>query len=497
MVDSKERLKRTIRTKLKGYHVIVVSNREPYLHYLKEGKIFYLKPPGGAAHTLDSILQICGGTWIAYGSGNADRKVVDKEGKIRLPPEEPAYTLKRIWLNKEQVDGYYYGFSNQALWPLCHIAYTRPIFRQSDWDYYKQVNRLFSEAILKEIGRSNKVFVWIQDYHLALLARYIKEKRKDVICAQFWHIPWPNPEAFRICPVKRQILQGLLANDMLGFHLRYYDANFINTVKSEMEVRVDKEKTSIICHGHETIIRAFPISVDFNKISREVDSRAIKERTARFKKEFSLSDNMKIILGLDRIDYTKGIIERLRAISRFLEKYPEYKERFVFIQMGALSRVHISQYRDLNDKINDLVENINWSHSTENWSPVIFVRKTLSFPDTLAFYRLGDVCIVSSLHDGMNIVAKEYICAKNDLNGMLVLSRFTGAARELTEAILINPYDIEDFADRIKEALELPREERTQRMAKLRETIAENDVYKWADKFINELAKTLKVLCRV
>jgi len=495
MARSREKLQRTVREKLKNYQVVVVSNREPYLHYLKEGKIAHLKPAGGAAHTLDSILQACGGTWVAYGSGNADRKVVDEQGRIRLPPEEPAYTLKRLWLNKEQADGYYYGFSNQALWPLCHIVYTRPIFRQADWKYYQQVNKMFAEAVLKEIGQ-RKAFVWIQDYHLALLAKYIKEKRKDVICAQFWHIPWPNPEAFRVCPMKKEILQGLLANDMLGFHVRYYDENFISTVEREIEARIDKEKTSIICHGHETIIRAFPISVDFQKISKEVDSQAIQERAVRFKEEFSLGGDLKIILGLDRIDYTKGIPERLRAIARLLEKYPQYKERFVFIQIGALSRVRIPQYRDLNDEINDLVEEINWKYSTENWSPIIFVRKTLSFPETLAFYRLGDVCIVSSLHDGMNIVAKEYICAKNNLDGMLVLSRFTGAARELPEAVLINPYDIEDFADRIKQALEMPKKEKAQRMAKLRETIADNDIYKWADKFISELSKTLKVLRR-
>ncbi|MBL7085433.1 MAG: trehalose-6-phosphate synthase, partial [Candidatus Omnitrophica bacterium] len=308
---------------------------------------------------------------------------------------------------------------------------------------------------------------------------------------------WPNPEAFRICPMKKEILEGLLANDMLGFHLRYYGANFMNTVKGEIEARIDKEKTSITSHGHETIIRGFPISVDFQKISRDVNSQAVKERATRFREEFSLTENMKVILGLDRIDYTKGIPERLRAIGRFLEKYPEYKERFVFIQMGALSRVHIFQYRNLNDEINDLVEKVNWRHSTENWSPIIFVRRTLSHLETLAFYRLGDVCVVSSLHDGMNIVAKEYICANNNLEGMLVLSRFTGAARELGEAVLINPYDIEDFADKIKEALKMPKKEKAERMVKLRETVAENDIYRWANKFINELAKTVKILRRV
>ncbi|NQT00009.1 MAG: trehalose-6-phosphate synthase, partial [Candidatus Omnitrophica bacterium] len=448
-MNNREKLQKTVREKLKGYQVIVASNREPYLHYLKEGKLSLIKPAGGASHTLDSVLQACGGLWVAYGSGPADRKGADQEGKVQLPPDDPSYTLKRIWLSKEEADGYYYGFSNQALWPLCHIVYTRPIFRQEDWEYYKKVNQMFAQAILKEIGKT-KAFVWIQDYHLALLAKYIKEQRKDVICAHFWHIPWPNPEAFRICPFKNEILEGLLANDLLGFHVRYHGDNFISTVENEIEARIDKERNSIVCQGHETVIRGLPISVDYQKISSDVDSAAIKERSQHFREEFALSEGTKVMVGLDRIDYTKGIPEKLRAIGRLLEKYPQYKEQFVFIQMGALSRVHIAEYRDLNDEINDLVEKINWKHSTDNWSPIIFSRRTLSHADTSAFYRLADICLVSALHDGMNIVAKEYICAKNNLNGVLVLSQFTGAARELNEAILINPYDIEDFAERIK-----------------------------------------------
>lgn len=493
MPTSKQKLQKAIRNKLAGYQVVVASNREPYIHFMKEGKLAHLKPAGGAAHTLDSILQASGGLWVAYGSGSADKKAVDAQDKVQLPPEDPKYTLKRIWLSKELADGYYYGFSNQAFWPLCHMVHTRPIFRQKDWEDYQKVNRMFAEAILKEIG-NNKAFVWIQDYHLALLAKYIKEKRKDVICAQFWHIPWPNPEAFRICPMKKEILQGLLANDMLGFHLRYYDNNFISTVEREIEARIDKERTSIISQGHETMIRAFPISVDFQEISHDVDTQTIIERSERYREEFSLDKDVKIILGLDRIDYTKGIPERIRAVGRFLEKYPQYKERFVFIQMGALSRVHLTQYRNLNDEINDLVEKVNWKHSTENWSPIIFSRRTLTHPETLAVYRMADVCVVSSLHDGMNIVAKEYICAKNKLDGMLVLSRFTGAARELPEAILINPYDIEDFAEKIKQALTMSKKEKAQRMEKMRQTIKSNDIYRWANKFINELTKTVKIL---
>jgi len=413
---------------------------------------------------------------------------VDKNDRLQVPPDNPQYTLHRVWLTKEEEDGYYYGFSNEALWPLSHIAYTRPKFEETDWQMYKKVNRKFADVILKEIG-DRKAFVWIQDYHMALLPKFLKDaKGSNIITAHFWHIPWPNPEVFRICPKKTEILEGLLANDLLGFHLRYHCENFIATVEKEMEARIDRERFSITKAGHETIIRPFPIGVDFGYIEDLARSKEVKESIKNLKEEFLLNYDF-IMLGLDRIDYTKGIPERLRAIDRFLEKYPEYKGRFLFIQMGRLSRMHIPAYKNLNDEINALVEEINWKHSHEGWVPILFVRRHMSYPEVIAFCRLANICIVSPVHDGMNLVAKEYIATRFDKTGVLVLSQFTGSARELSDVIILNPYDTEDFAEKIKEAITINKKEARMRMGKMRKQIAQNNIYRWAGKVLSTLLK--------
>ncbi len=484
---TRETLEETVRTKLGDRPLIIVSNREPYIHTLKEKKIVAKRPAGGAVTALDPVMRACGGTWVAHGSGDADRKVVDRKDRVRVPPEEPMYTLKRVWLSKEEEDGYYYGFSNKALWPLCHIVHTRPTFNESDWTYYKQANQKFAKAILQEVGRK-KAFVWIQDYHLALLPKLLKDANPNIITAHFWHIPWPNPEAFRICPHRKEILEGLLANDLMCFHIRYHCFNFLDTVDLEMEVRIDRERTSVNKEGHETLVRAYPISVDFEHIASLADTKEVEAKMEQLTDELSLDYDF-VLFGLDRIDYTKGIPERIRAIDRLLEKYPEYKERLVFIQVGALSRIHIKRYKELNDKINEVVEEVNWKHSTDSWSPVRFSRKDLTVEEKLAFYRLSHACIISSLHDGMNLVAKEYISARNDLDGVVVLSQFTGASRELKDVISVNPYDTEDFADRIRDALVMGKDERSKYMKKLRSAVRENNIYKWAGNTVLELNK--------
>jgi trehalose 6-phosphate synthase len=487
MVWTKKDLEEMIKAQTKDWLLVVASNREPYIHVFREGKIEVKRPTGGAVTALDPVMRACGGVWIAHGSGNADRRVVDEKSRIRVPPDEPAYTLRRVWLSKEEEEGYYYGYANQALWPLCHIVYQRPIFNTVHWKFYDKVNKIFADIILEEIG-NQKAILWLQDYHLSRVAKYVKEKRPDVICVQFWHIPWPNPEAFRICPQKNELLEGLLSNDLLGFHLRYHCDNFIETVEREIEAKVDRERTSITTSGHETIIRAFPISVDFQAIGQQVDTNEVKKSMTRIKKEI-LPEECLLFLGLDRIDYTKGIPERLMAIDRFLEKYPQYKEKFVFLQIGALSRIHISTYKNLNDRLNALAEEVNWKHSTGEWAPITLIREHIPYNEILAYYKLADICIVSPLHDGMNLVAKEYISAKTDNDGALLLSSFTGSARELTGAIFFNPYDIENFADAIKETLEMPIIEKKRRMRSLRKIVQENNVYKWAGKFFEEIEK--------
>ncbi|OGS18734.1 MAG: hypothetical protein A3J70_03540, partial [Elusimicrobia bacterium RIFCSPHIGHO2_02_FULL_61_10] len=383
----RDTLKRVIREKIGDRLFVVVSNREPYIHRQREGRVTVQQPASGVVTALDPMLQTCEGLWVAHGSGTADRKVVDERGRIRVPPENPQYTLKRVWLTKEEEEGYYYGFSNETLWPLCHIAFTPPKFEERYWRLYQQVNQKFADTVLEEIG-DQSAFVWVQDYHFALLPQMLKERRGDLAVAQFWHIPWPNPEVFRICPWGRQILEGMLGNDLLGFHVSRHCENFINSVEQMVEVRVDRQRPSIYHHGGiETQVRTFPIGVDFDQINRDV--------TRDFSKDEDLQSALKCLpekceylaVSVDRIDYTKGIPESIEAMDRFFEKYPEMLGKFVFLRLGSISRIHIGAYKELNERINAMVEQINWKYAADNWQPVVFLRRELTYPEILVFYR--------------------------------------------------------------------------------------------------------------
>jgi len=387
-------LQDVVREKLNNFRLVVVSNREPYLHVYAGDRVVCERPASGMASALDPVLRACGGLWVAHGSGAADQLMVDTHDRVLVPPENPRYTLKRVWLTKEEVVGYYYGFANEALWPLCHVVFARPRFALADWMSYKQVNEKFAQAVLAEIQNEPAV-VWIQDYHFALLPRLLKEARPDLLVAQFWHIPWPNPEAFRICPWKHEILWGLLANDLLGFHIRYHCDNFLATVDRELEARVDRERLSVFHHnGIETLVRPFPISTDFAGLSLQVESVEVRQEARRLQSLYHLHGR-RICLGLDRLDYTKGIPERLRAVDRLFSKYPEYCKHVTFIQAGPESRVHIKRYKELSEEISGLVEEINWRHGSEDWTPVLLLRQHLPLPQVLALYRLAEVCVVS------------------------------------------------------------------------------------------------------
>jgi len=482
-----ESLQELIREKLQDYMFVVVSNRQPYVHSWKQSRIVVNRGAGGVVTALDPILQTCSGLWVAWGNGDADKKA-SPSATLAVPPENPSYTLRRIWLTKQEEIGYYYGFSNEALWPLCHTAFNRPIFRREDWETYVRVNEKFADAVAEEL-HGRRAFVWIQDYHLCLLAKMLKERLPEqVITAHFWHIPWPGHDTFRICPNRRELLDGLLANDLLGFHIQHHCNNFIDTVDRELESKIDRERHSIVRGGHETLIRPFPISVDYQDIEKRCKTPELSEMSKQLSDEFGL-EGKKVLLGLDRIDYTKGIPERLLAVDRLLDKHPELSEKFIFLQMGEISRLHIPKYKQLNDEINALVEQINWKHSTDSWKPITLIRRHLNYPQPLAFYVLGDVCVVSSLHDGMNLVAKEYVSSVDESKGTLVLSQFTGAARELSDALLVNPYDREEFADSLYTAITMPEEERRHRMQKMKAAVSHQNIYRWAGKVISELLK--------
>jgi trehalose 6-phosphate synthase len=480
-------LKELIGQKMADYLFVIVSNREPYVHTFQGEDIKCTMPASGVAVALDPVMQSCGGVWVAHGSGDADKEVVNEQDHIQVPPESPSYTLRRVWLTKEEEDGYYYGFSNEALWPLCHVAYTRPTFKKTDWEVYKKVNERFSEVVLDEI-KDRKAFVFIQDYHFALLSRLIRKRNPNCILSQFWHIPWPNPEAFRICPWKEDVLQGLLGNDLLGFHIRYHCMNFLDTVDRMIEARIDHERFEIIKDGRSTRVRPFPISIDFEDTNVRSQSQEVNGEMQRLSKALGLRGQV-VGLGIDRIDYTKGIPERFRALDLFFEKYPQYKGKVTFVQAGPLSRINIQQYKDLNEEISRLMVDINFKHGQGRWKPIQLVRSHFGKKELMALYRLADFCIVSSLHDGMNLVAKEYVASRADNTGVLILSQFTGASRELDSALLINPYDIDDLAENIRLAVEMSQEEEQKRMGKLREAVRTNNIYRWTGKILSELLK--------
>jgi len=484
------KLRDLIHARLGENALFVVSNREPYMHVIDEitGQPKCIRPASGVVTAIDPIMRACGGTWIAHGSGNADRKFVNSKDKLGVPPGDNRYILKRVWLAKEEEEGYYYGFANEGLWPLCHITHTRPMFRESDWQMYKKVNQKFADSVLSEMPVKNPL-VFIQDYHFTLLAKMIKEKRPDARIVLFWHIPWPNPEVFSTCPYQEQILEGMLACDLIGFHVQSHCNNFLETANKLLESRVDTEKFSIVRFGKETFVKAFPISVD-GYISRA--SKNESEQIEMIRREFKLEGKI-LAIGVDRIDYTKGLTERMLAVDRFIEKNPQYKNRFVFIQLAAPSRTHIKRYHDLMNEIDELVEKKNWKYSEGDWRPIIYLKKHFSPEEIKPYYSLADICIVSSLHDGMNLVAKEYVASKSDLSGALILSRFTGAAKELTDSILINPYSIEEFADAIKLSVEMPIEEKRKRMENMRKIVSENNIYRWAGNIITELTALKKV----
>jgi trehalose-6-phosphate synthase len=487
-----DRLSVQVRTRLKGSPLFVISNREPYMHRRNGKDIDVVVPPSGLVTALEPILNACDGTWIAHASGNADGEVVDGHNRLRVPPDDPQYTLRRVWLTKEEEEGYYYGFANEGLWPLCHIAHTRPLFRASDWQYYQEVNAKFTAALLEEIDGVENPVVLVQDYHFALVPQMIKEKRPDARVAIFWHIPWPNPEAFGICPWQRQLVDGLLGADLIGFHIQSHCNNFLQTVDRVVESRVDLEHFSVLRHGHSTLVRPFPISVAFgDEDSGNMDQ---DEPIFWYDERASLLRGLGVEatylgVGVDRVDYTKGILERFLAIERFLEKYPSYQGKFTFVQIGAPSRTHIKRYHDLLAEVEVEAERINWRFQAGKWKPIVFLARQHSHKEIEPYYRGADLCLVTSLHDGMNLVAKEFLAARKDERGVLILSQFTGAARELRDALLVNPYDIEQCAEAIRVALEMPPEEKQLRVQRMRRTIKENNIYRWAGNLIAELGE--------
>jgi trehalose 6-phosphate synthase len=483
-----ERLKLTLRRHLSGERLVVVANREPYIHdRAPDGSIRVLHPASGLVSALEPVMRACSGVWIAHGAGSADRDTADSAGHLRVPPGEESYLVRRIWLTPEEEKGYYYGFANEGLWPLCHVSHTRPTFRIEDWKHYQDVNEKFARAVLEEVDTDDPVIL-VQDYHFALAPRLIRERLPRATILTFWHIPWPNAEQISICPWHNELIHGLLGSSILGFHTRFHCNNFMEAADRFVESRLDREDLAVVQGDRRTLVRDYPISVQWPHHWAQTAPPVAECRTA-VRAELGLPADLLLGVGIDRLDYTKGIEERLRAVERLLEREPALCGKFSFLQVASPSRVLIERYATLNKDVEALAERINRRFARGGWSPVILKRLHTEPADVFRYFRAADVCYISSLHDGMNLVAKEFVAARDDEQGVLVLSEFTGAAREMTEALIVNPYDIEEASAALSAALRMPAAEQRARMRAMRALIQEFNVYRWAGRMLLDASR--------
>lgn len=490
-----ERLSVHMRDHFGSSRIFAVSNREPYVHSRKGREIVCLVPPSGLVTAIEPVLRACDGVWVASGSGSADRETVDEFDRLRVPPDDPRYTLRRVWLSEEEESRYYDGFANEGLWPLCHNAHTSPIFRPADWESYSRVNERFAAVLLKEMEGSIEPIVFVQDYHFALLARLVKMARPDARVAIFWHIPWPNPEAFLICPWGAEILDGLLGADLIGFHIPLHCSNFLAAVDRVFEARTDREHATVIRHGHTSTVRPYPISVAFtgSPANRMPPDAAVEAATRdvlrdQMLREFGVHAEA-LAVGVDRLDYTKGILQRMLALEYLLEVHPWHRERLTLVQVASPSRTRIPAYEELHRRVNQEVARINQQYQTAKWKPIVLIERQEDHREINRWYRAADLCLVTSLHDGMNLVAKEFVAARDDEDGVLILSKFTGASVELRDALLVNPYDIAGVAEAMHRGLEMGRDERRERMQQMRRQVMENNIYHWAASVLDSLRK--------
>lgn len=483
-----QRLRALLRTQLSGDQVIVVSNREPYIHEHGPDGVIVKRPASGLVTAVEPVMRACSGTWIAHGSGNADRDVVDSHDRVLVPPGHDEYRLRRIWMTPEEEQGYYYGFANEGMWPLCHVAHVRPVFRESDWEAYKLINQRFADAVVAE-ARSEDPVVLVQDYHFALLPAMIRKKLPQATILTFWHIPWPNPESFGICPWRREILEGMLGSTILGFHTRFHCKNFIETVDRYLEARIEHEHSTISFQEKETLVESYPISIEWPGEAEVAAWASVAECRRRVFERLGLPADVCLAVGVDRFDYTKGILERLNAVERMLEKWPVWRGKFVLVQVAAPTRNSLDEYSSFQDRVARMTDRINGRFGKDNYKPIVLLAVHHEHDAVMELFRAADMCVVTSLHDGMNLVCKEFVAARDDLQGVLILSRFAGAAREMPEALIVNPYHVEETADALNQAATMQPAEQRERMASLRSTVQEFNVFRWAGHMLSDAGR--------
>jgi trehalose 6-phosphate synthase len=456
--------------------LVVVTNREPYIDERSDHGIRTVQKAGGVVSALDPLLQEIGGHWIAWGSGSADVEV-SPGGKRQVPPENPRYTLHRIILNQEEIQGYYAKYSNQGLWPLSHMLIERAQFSRRAWQIYRSVNQKFA----KRTSSVSPEGAWIfsHDYQLALLPSFVRKSRPDVAIAHFWHIPWPPSAIFHLCPQHQEILRGLLGADVLGFQSDVDVDNFINTAERTLKVSVNRDNLTINWQGRIVHVKSFPISVDFEAIQEIVQNPRISRWVRGIRRHIERHDQI-LGISVDRADYTKGLLPRLEAIKEFYTLYPQYRERVTYIQVVVPSRTEVAEYRRLYERIAKKTQEINKQFQKPRWIPIITLRHSIDRPRLMGLFRAADFAVVSSLVDGMNLVSKEFVAAQVDKRGVLLLSETTGAAHELeNEAFPINPLDPEGFANTLHEALSTSADERALRITRMREHLQKHTIYDW------------------
>jgi trehalose 6-phosphate synthase len=484
---SPQRLRSALRQYLHGERIVILANREPYIHEKRPEGVQVLHPASGLVTALEPVMRACSGVWVAHGSGSADRETVDAHDRVRVPPGEESYQVRRVWLSDAEEKGYYYGFANEGLWPLCHVAHTRPVFRAEDYEHYVAVNRKFAQAVCEEVDSDDPI-VLVQDYHFALAPKMIRDRLPRATIITFWHTPWPNAERFGICPWHQELIAGLLGSSVVGFHTQLHCNNFIDSVDTFMESRIDRETNAVFQGKRKTLIRPYPISIEWPV--RWLDQVAsVDEARQSVRRELQLAPDSLLGIGVDRLDYTKGIEERLSAVDQLLTRYPEYRGKFTFVQLAAPSRTKIAQYHELNERVEQLALKINTKWSSGSYRPIVLLRAHHEPAAVFRYYRAADLCYVSSLHDGMNLVAKEFVAARDDEQGVLILSQFTGAARDLTESLIVNPYDLKRAGDALAAALRMPADEQRERMRSMRRLVSEFNVYRWAGRMLVDAAE--------
>jgi trehalose-6-phosphate synthase len=471
--------------------LIVLSNREPYEHCRRKGQIICRPTDGGLSTALDPLMRRFGGLWVAWGSGEADRDACGVAQLLDVPPEAPAYQLRRVWLAPEEVKGGYLGYANEVLWPLCHVTLDRVSYRRAFWEPYVNLNRRFADAVLEELQRRPGP-VWVHDFHLALVPRLIKEALPQTRVFVFWHVPWPGPDVFHVLPERLEILRGLLAADSIVFQTPSYGEAFTDCARRFLMASISPDGRAVRLGATRTTVTARAISVDFHAFSARATTPSVERAMALARRRLNHRAGLRLGLGVDRLDYTKGLLKRLWGLDAFFTKYPEYRGAFTFVQVAVPTRSELEAYRRYRKLIWQTVFELNDKHGYPDaqglpaWRPVEYLEGKID-PDTLAaYYRMADLALVSSVYDGMNLVAKEYVASQVDEAGVLLVSQMAGSSEELTEALIINPYDPDSLADAIRQGLEMPMVERQRRMRVMRDYLASHDLYAWAESCLRD-----------